>query len=557
MNQRQTPEPLKILIVDDNPADANLLKRQLGRLQDWQITCFLCSQPDQVPLLIAQEEIEIVFIDYLLGTYTGIDLMACIKRAGLNVACVLLTGQGDERIASEAMRAGAFDYLTKGELIRESLDRTLRYVVGRRQTERELEAAWHALEKRVQERTIELEQTNEALRAEIRERSKAESELRKLSQAVEQSPNMVVITDADGVIEYVNPRFTEMSQFSPQEAIGSRPCILQSGTTTPITYKSLWETIRQGQEWRGEMQDRRKDGTMFWVAASIAPVRSEGGAITHYVAMEEDITERKLTEIKMQEAKEQAEIANRAKTELLANMSHELRTPLNAIIGFVDCMRGQLFGPLENVKYQEYAEDIHASATHLLALINDILDVSAIEAGKMRLQEAEFDLSQIAESACRIVRPRAEQNGLVLVNGIEPGTVRLRADERRLKQILLNLLSNAVKFTPEEGKIILNSRIEPGGGLLISVSDTGIGMDHKGIAKALAPFGQVDSSLARKYEGSGLGLPLTVGLVEAHGGHLMIKSRMGEGTTVTVYLPQERLILLQEETSENIEGAGI
>ncbi|WP_173984435.1 ATP-binding protein [Magnetospirillum sp. SS-4] len=366
-------------------------------------------------------------------------------------------------------------------------------------------------------------------------------QIRILSRAVEQSPHMVIITDIDGIIRYVNPRFTEISGYPPDEAIGRPPGFLGSGDTPPEVYRDLWETVLCGRQWHGEIKDRRKDGSVFWAAVSIAPVREPGGALTHFVAMHEDITRRKLEEDGVRLAREQAEVASRAKSELLANMSHELRTPLNAIIGFSETMLMQMFGPLGAEKYQEYARDIHFSGQHLLELINDILDVSAIEAGKMELHEESVDIGRLLESSVRLVVPRAEKGGVTVRFQAPSGLALLWADARRMKQILLNLLSNAVKFTPEGGTVTVSARMLFDGRLTIQVKDTGIGMTRDEVGKAVTKFGQVDSSLARKHDGTGLGLPLTIGLVELHGGTLEISSEKGAGTLISIILPAGRM----------------
>ena len=235
-----------------------------------------------------------------------------------------------------------------------------------------------------------------------------------------------------------------------------------------------------------------------------------------------------------------AESANRFKSQFLATMSHELRTPLNAIIGFSEVMKDQIFEPL-NQRYRDYAGNIFDSGSHLLSLINDVLDITKFDAGYLELNEDIIDLEQTAQTCMTFIEVQAVRAKVALAVDIEPGLPLLQADERRMRQILLNLLSNAVKFTPEGGHVFLTIGIE-GGGVALTITDTGIGIAADDIPTALARFGQIDSRLTRKYEGAGLGLPLTKHLVEMHGGTLALKSEVGVGTTVTVQFGRERVV---------------
>ncbi len=240
-------------------------------------------------------------------------------------------------------------------------------------------------------------------------------------------------------------------------------------------------------------------------------------------------------------AKEQAEIANRAKSEFLANMSYELRTPLNAIIGFSEIMKDELSGPINNPYYREYVRDIHASANHLLEVINDILDVSKVEAGKIELQESPVEIDSTVQAAVRLVIERAREADIRVDVTLPQTLPRLYADVRRVKQMMLNLLSNAVKFTPAGGSVKVDAHADDTG-LSISVADTGIGIAEDKIALVFTPFAQVDGSLKRRYDGTGLGLSLTKGLIEMHGGTITMESAPGQGTTVTLWFPRERLV---------------
>lgn len=288
------------------------------------------------------------------------------------------------------------------------------------------------------------------------------------------------------------------------------------------------------------------NGEMRWHLWSNRAIFDNQGNIIEIQAVGRDITNRKQAEEALLAAKEEAELSNRAKSEFLASMSHELRTPLNAIIGFSEILNKEALGPVGSPQYREYAGDILASGEHLLSLINDVLDISKIEAGKADLHEENVDLAGVIRSCVTLVKERAEDGEISLVTDIADDEVPLvRADPRRLKQILVNLLSNAVKFTEPGGSVTIRAWRNADSCCVLQVADTGIGIAADDIPKALARFQQIDSDLSRQYEGTGLGLPLAKSLVELHDGSLDLQSEVGKGTTVTVKLPAERSISLK------------
>jgi signal transduction histidine kinase len=242
----------------------------------------------------------------------------------------------------------------------------------------------------------------------------------------------------------------------------------------------------------------------------------------------------------MRAAKDAAELADRAKSEFLATMSHELRTPLNAVLGFSDLMVSEAFGPLGDDRYRGYAQDIHSSGSHLLNIINDVLDLSKAASGKLELVESWIDARDVVDSVCRLIHPRVGEAKLSLTVKMPPGNLMTYADERLLKQMLLNLLSNACKFTPPDGRIECAVSVDAAG-MRFAVTDTGVGIPAEHLERVLQAFVQVDSSLTRRHEGTGLGLALVKVMAELHGGSLRLDSEVGRGTTAAVILPLSRV----------------
>ena len=264
-----------------------------------------------------------------------------------------------------------------------------------------------------------------------------------------------------------------------------------------------------------------------------------------YSDLHHEVGERLMAEHRLRHALQDAESANKAKSEFLAHMSHELRTPLNTIIGFAETMSRQVFGKLGNPKYREYANDIHRSGSHLLELINEVLDVSKVEAGAMEINEDDVDLAGMMKECAALMRDEAKKVEIELRVSIPRNFPEFRGDSRRMRQIFLNLLSNAIKFTPAGGRITLDASFEDGGGFKIAVADTGIGIEPDDLSRILLPFEQVEDHLKRTTQGTGLGLALSKSLTELHGGKLSLESEPGVGTTVTLRFPPERALVAQ------------
>ncbi len=370
----------------------------------------------------------------------------------------------------------------------------------------------------------------------ISERVKYEKQLKVLSSAVDHSPASVVITDHNGKIEYVNPKFTEVTGYTAEEAIGANPRILKSGNLPDSFYKGLWKTITKGKEWRGEFENKKKNGELFWELASISGIKNEKGEIVYYVAIKEDITERKKTELELKKAKERAEESDRLKTAFLANMSHEIRTPLNAIIGFSDILQSDR---LEEKQKEEYFSLINLSSQTLLKLIDDIIDVAKIEAKHMRIAPHPFDINELLNELYayfeKEIMLKKGQVRLVLTRPFDQ-EFRILADAIRVKQVLSNLLGNAVKFT-QKGSIEYGFSLTEKKILEFFVKDTGIGIPRDKQKVIFNRFRQVDDSYTREFSGTGLGLWISKNLAELMGGDIRVESEEGQGSTFYFTLP--------------------
>ncbi|HPG56171.1 MAG TPA: MASE3 domain-containing protein [Candidatus Wallbacteria bacterium] len=363
------------------------------------------------------------------------------------------------------------------------------------------------------------------------ERKLAGEKLNQMSRAIEQSASTIVITDIKGNIEYANPKFTRTTGYSLEEARGSNPRILKSGEMSAEDYKNLWESISTGKEWRGEFHNKRKNGELYWEYATISPLRNLEGEITHYLAVKEDITERKLIELELAKAKAAAESANQAKSEFLANMSHEIRTPMTSVMGMAELLLDTNLSETQ----KKYSHHIHESANLLLTIINDILDFSKIEAGKMTIENIDMNLSSLISNLSEMMGVKALEKNLILSTRIsEEIPENLKGDPVRIRQILLNLLNNAIKFT-KKGSVTLNVSLisagEKDAEIKFEITDTGIGMTPEALNNLFKPFVQADSSTTRRYGGTGLGLSICKRLVEMMKGTIGAVSKENEGST--------------------------
>ncbi len=389
-----------------------------------------------------------------------------------------------------------------------------------------------------------------------------------MKSVVDDSFDGIVIVNQDGNIQVFNAAAQRLTGHAASEVVG-QPVHSFIPWSEPI--ENLYEDESDSADGTSApsivgpaaFEMRRADGDLVTIemVVSVSRVfvgRGRRNATSApprrlFIYTFRDITERRGAEETQRRAVEQATAANRAKTEFLANMSHELRTPLNAMLGFAELMQSEIFGPLGSDRYKEYIGDIHGSGQHLLSVINDILDMSRIEAGEMRIIEEEVEVQEVLESCLRLIRDRAKKAGLRLLRDEAEQHAVLQADARMVKQMLLNLLGNAVKFTPENGVVRVSHRVTDRGDLLIQITDTGIGIPADRIEAVFEPFAQVDSTLSRKYEGTGLGLPLVRSMMALHGGTVYLDSEPGVGTTASLSFPNWRVALLSGADSRSVE----
>ena len=377
---------------------------------------------------------------------------------------------------------------------------------------------------------------------EISANRRAESELLKLSRALDKCPVGVVILDNQGVVEFVNARYVALTGYSAEEILAKDADALFAGPDAQEAFREMRDCMLCGEVWRGEFSENRKDGERYWVLASASSIQDEQGKIANYIYMVEDITERRLVSEEVKRAKETAEAANRSKSEFLANMSHEIRTPMNAITGLTHLV---LQTELDDVQLG-YVNKIQSSAQGLLRVINDILDFSRVEAGKLIIEAVEFDLDQVLENLSVLTSLRAQEKGLELLFSRAPTVPdRVVGDPSRLLQVLTNLVNNAIKFT-EKGEVLImtelvsattprgaNALAEGRAVLKFTVRDTGMGMTHEQLSRLFKPFSQADTSTSRKFGGTGLGLAISRQLVNLMGGEIHVESQPTLGSVFT------------------------
>lgn len=378
------------------------------------------------------------------------------------------------------------------------------------------------------------EQKSHAIYLDITERKLAENELRKLSMAIEQNPVSIIITDSNGKIEYVNPKFTVITGYDSAEVIGKNPRILKSGEMDDKIYTDLWDTITVGEIWQGELINRNKAGKLYWAKKSISPIFDTKHRITNFIAISEDVTEAKHNEEELIKAKEKAEESDRLKSAFLANISHEIRTPMNGILGFAELLKEPDLDPENQI---EFLEVIERSGKRMLNIINDLIDISKIEAGETTLRIRKTNVNKMLHELHLFFMPEGSNKNICIDFHCDftENESFIETDSTKLNQVLTNLIKNALKFT-EEGSINFGYN-QKGSMLEFFVSDTGPGISPDQKELIFERFRQSSLNLTRKYEGAGLGLAISKAYVELLGGSIWIESELGKGSTFYFELP--------------------
>src|SRR5919202_1845834 len=555
-------ETLTILLVDDSPTDACLLQEMLQAVEAFQFQLIQVSRLEEaLTCLTETSSISVILLDLSLSDAQGVGIVTHLRRVSPDIPILVLSDWDDEAIALQTLQKGAQDYWVKNQADPKLLARSIRHAIiraRREQSLRESQTKFRTLYESTSTAVILLDEkgifygNNSAVKmfgCTHRQQlcGKAEEQGRIEEEEIFSTPNQ------NRQQAYHWGRNTNGKPYGERVAALSPPYLLRKFplTLSPIGFSPaiqpngedsislaneyIAQAIAQGS-CRFDWMYCKRNGEEF--PAEVTLTRIELGNRKVLQAAIYDISDRKATESQLLQAKEAAEAGSRAKSEFLAMMSHELRTPLNAVLGLSQLMRQEIFGTL-NDKQREYVSCIQSSGEHLLALINDILDLSKVEAGKEQLSFVPLDIQELCEYCLAMVREQANEQGLKLTLHIEVQVRIVIADERRCKQMLINLLSNAVKFTPVgEVSLIVTKRSE---GICFAVEDTGIGIACDQLPLLFEPFRQLDSGLNRRFPGTGLGLALTRSLAQLHGGDVTVKSTLGQGSQFTLCLPDRQL----------------
>jgi two-component system, cell cycle sensor histidine kinase PleC len=518
-----------VVIVDDRVTNLKILERLAASLDD-RVEVRTFDHPLRALEYSFPNPPDLVITDFRMPELDGAEFIRRFRsiETCADVPVMVITAYEDRDLRYQALEAGATDFLLSPVDHHEFRVRSRNLLMLRRQ------------QLLLKERASSLEE--QILAEEQRHRDALRHSHELLMRVIDAVPVMVSATDDGGRYVFVNDFYARHIGRPVNTIVGLTPVAVHDSREARAAMERD-RRIVAGIDPTGSFEEstRLATGEYRVLLTTKALLRDASRRPSLVVTASLDISDRKQAELALVAAKEEAELASRSKTEFLANMSHELRTPLNAIIGFSQVMADEVLGPLGSARYAGYARDIGSSAQHLLGIISDILDVSKLEAGKVEIDQDEVEIEIMVRDILHLVVERARSLDVGIDLDLEPELPRLLADALKLKQVLLNLITNAIKFSHPGGRVVVRARAVEDG-LRIEVADRGIGMDEAEIETAITRFGQVASTWNRKHAGTGLGLPLAIGLIELHGGRLTIASEKGVGTTVSVWLPAARLL---------------
>ncbi len=494
---------LKVLVIEDSMRDLELIREQLTSV-GYNLDLTHVQNEAELTRALIESRFDVILSDFKLPGFDAFDTLEISKKRCPEVPYICFSGSIGEELAIELLKKGADDYVLKDRPER------LPFAIKKALAE-------------AQEKQSRLE---------------AEEKLKLLKRAVEASPISVFITDADGNISYINPYSTELTGYSYEEVLGKNPRFLNSGNQPEKFYKDLWNTILSGKDWTGEFINKKKNGELFWENAVISPILNNKGVVANFVAIKNDITERKKILQELIAAKERAEESDRLKSAFLANMSHEIRTPMNGIIGFAELLKEP---GLTGEAQQEYISIIEQSGARMLNIINQIVDISKIEVGLMKLEMKESNINEQIEYIYNFFKPEAETRGIKLSfkNPLPAKEAIINSDREKLFAILTNLVKNAIKYT-KEGVIEFGYNLKRNSEAIeleFYIKDTGIGIPIDRQSAIFKRFIQADIEDRMAYQGAGLGLAITKAYVEMLGGRIWVESEVGIGSTFFFTMP--------------------
>lgn len=506
-------EQKKILIVEDDISHFELIERGFEK-QYYNFKIKRAASLSEAVGLINEFNPDLIISDWKLPDGNGTDLIIRDQKGNIVIPLVLMTSYGNEIFAVEAIKLGVLDYIVKSP---------------------EVFAEMHHIANR------NLRDWNN-----IVEKRKLEENVNKLSKAVEQSKVIVMITNIDGEIEYINPKFESVTGYSMEEVFGKKPSILKSGEMPVEVYNELWQSIRSGQEWRGEMKNKTKNNSFYWESVSITPIRDNNGYITNFIKIAEDITEKKQMEWELKAALDRAEESSSLKTSILSNMNHELRTPLMGILGMTELL-------LEEIVDETHAhmlKRIKSSGKRLMNTLNSILDLSELESDKSLLKLSDYVLGNNIHNLLSQYEILANERNIDFSFEIRTDNLLVHIYERFFEQALFNIVDNAIKYTDRGSvKIIVDKEMIDGKEWAkIIIQDTGIGISNNHLKIIFDDFRQGSEGISRNYEGAGLGLTVSYKMLQVMNGNITVKSKINEGSEFIIWLP-----VATHSSEENIE----